>query len=102
MSALAKLGQDLAAALKHGPGERRARQLPALLAVDWKKRRRAAWALRAVPALAVVAAIAVAALGLYAHRSRSEPPAATIELAADGALDEGRWLQVDGLFFREG
>jgi len=95
MSALEKLGKDVGTALKHGPGERRARQLPALLAVDWGRRRRTAWALRAVPALAVAAAIAVVAVWLHGRGSRSAPPATTIELVADGALEEGRWLQVD-------
>ncbi len=94
-AALEKLGKDVAAALKHGPGERRARQLPALLAVDWGRRRRSAWALRAIPALAVMAAIAVVAFWLNARGSRSVPAATTLELVADGALDEGRWLQVD-------
>jgi transmembrane sensor len=91
MTALEKLGKDVAGALRP-PGERAPRQLAALLAVDWKRRRRVTWALRIVPALAVVTMVAL--LWLNARGRGTWATETTVELAGDPALAEGRWLQV--------
>src|ERR1043165_9353476 len=91
MTAFDKLGKDVANALKHGPGDRRARQLSALLAVDWEKRRRARRVWWLVPALAAV--VAASLFWSHAWMSTSLRDAAR-EVAGDQALDEGRWLNV--------
>jgi TolA-binding protein len=91
MTALEKLGKDVAVALRP-PGERGPRQLAALLAVDWKRRRRIVWSLRIVPALALVAILAFLWLNRANHGTWAND--AMLELAGDAALDEGRWLQV--------
>ena len=92
MTALEKLGKDVAGALRRGPGDRGSRQLAALLAVDWDRRRRVAWSLRIVPALALVTIVAV--FWLNGPNQRTWQTDTTLELAGDSALDEGRWLQV--------
>lgn len=91
MTAFEKLGKDVATALKHGPGDRRARQLSALLAVDWKKQRGARRTWWLVPALAPV----VAAFVFWSQPWKATAPHdAAREIAGDQALSEGRWLKV--------
>jgi TolA-binding protein len=91
MTALEKLGKDVAVALRP-PGERGPRQLAALLAVDWKRSRRIVWSLRIAPALALVATLAFFLLNRANQRSWTSD--SVLELAGDAALVEGRWLQV--------
>jgi transmembrane sensor len=91
MTALEKLGKDVAAALRP-PGERAPRQLAALLAVDWHRRRRVTRSLRIVPALALIAAIA--SFWVNGRGPKTGADDATLELGGDAALEEGRWLQV--------
>jgi TolA-binding protein len=91
MTAFDKLGRDVATALKPGPGQRRARQLTALLAVDFERRRgmRRALAIAAV----VTTALAVALLSMKGLKNPWADDRA-LEVAGEPALDEGRWLQV--------
>jgi TolA-binding protein len=85
-----RLGKDLATALRPGPSvERRARQRARLLAHDWDSKRGLPRWLWAVPAMAVVMAIVV-----FARRRVERAAGAIVEIAADEALTQGRWVRV--------
>src|SRR5262245_51249866 len=87
---LEKLGRDLATALRPGPSvERRARQRARLLAHDWDAKsgfRRWWWA---VPALATAVVVLVLVRARF-QRTTGAP----VEIAADEALMQGRWVRV--------
>ena len=78
MTALEKLGKDVAGALRP-PGDRGPRQLTALRAVDWKRRRRMVWTLRIVPAIALLAMVAL--FWLNGRGQATWPKDTTIQLA---------------------
>jgi TolA-binding protein len=93
MNAFDRLGREVATALKPGPGQRRARQLTALLAVDWERRR----SVRRGTAIAVVVGTALVIV-LLSVKGLENPWAdeRALEVAGEPALNEGRWLQVAG------
>jgi len=100
MTAFEKLGRDVAGALKPGPGPRQARQLGALLAVDWQHRRRMSRATTAMAAGALAIALVFLFRGGWTPITRSVAALwadeEALEVLGDPALDEGRWLQVPG------
>lgn len=92
MTAFDRLGRDVAAALKPGPGQRRARQLTALSAVDWDARRRLRRAVFAGAAVAALVAVALLWIGGGAKLPWADDT--PLQIAGDAALNEGGWLRV--------